>query len=167
MCIEFVIQVLKRKNAHVSFPVGMVVFGGSHSRRQIQGEEHPSVASVGFCRLLWFPSRISVRLSLRPECISALVGRSSHSSLRRDFSPMPSMLHRFSVHFMLIKQESSKSRFEGSGKFPAFSKDIRQKAQVSIFRTGELVDGMWWFNIAVRWNPGLQSLLNDRWRYLG
>ena len=24
MCIEFVIQVLKQKNAHVSFPVGMV-----------------------------------------------------------------------------------------------------------------------------------------------
>ena len=30
MCIEFVIQVLKQKNAHVSFPVGMVLcnFGG-------------------------------------------------------------------------------------------------------------------------------------------
>ena len=26
MCIEFVIQVLKQKNAHVSFPVGMVMF---------------------------------------------------------------------------------------------------------------------------------------------
>ena len=25
MCIEFVIQVLKQENAHISFPVGMVV----------------------------------------------------------------------------------------------------------------------------------------------
>ena len=25
MCIEFVIQVLKQKNAHASFPVGMVL----------------------------------------------------------------------------------------------------------------------------------------------
>ena len=30
MCIEFVIQVLKQKNAHVSFPVGMVYLIVSH-----------------------------------------------------------------------------------------------------------------------------------------
>ena len=32
MCIEFVIQVPKQKNAHVSFPVGMVFFALSFPR---------------------------------------------------------------------------------------------------------------------------------------
>ena len=40
-CIEFLIQVPKQENAHVSFPVGMVIDSNQESPRQTKPKKGP------------------------------------------------------------------------------------------------------------------------------
>ena len=76
MCIEFVIQVLEQKNAHVSFPVGMVSGICEGMYRKIIWRNHelrylrPSLSQRAFCRDRAFFLCVGNSRSIREQATS-------------------------------------------------------------------------------------------------
>ena len=79
MCIEFVIQVLKQQNAHVCFPVGMVLIFVEQSTAEFSASasvvyQNPTTGAgrESKCPWLFFPSAMVVYKSLSPNEVYVL-----------------------------------------------------------------------------------------------
>ena len=92
VCIEFVIQVLKQKNAHVSFPVGMVSIPIEKKKKEVR--EH-----LGFSEV--------------PTELESTHPRLHHHGLAflRHGSPGPSVLCQFGS----FNATFDRSSFQGAG----------------------------------------------------